>query len=333
MSCGADAQAKLWPLAFDLIDKNDVDGGSAFERTRVNPLQVYSGDEAFNAIDHQYGTECFATVSSQLQIWDINRSHALSTIPWGSETQVAVKWNKAEPNVLASSSSDRMITLYDSRLKTALRKVQLPGKSNSLCWNPREPFHFTAANEDHNLYTFDMRKLKSAYGIHRDFMSSVMSVDYNPNGKEFCAGSYDQTLRIFKVSKGTSREVYHTKRMNRVFSVLFSQDSRYVMSGSDDTNIRLWKAEASKPLQHLHPVEKEKLDYQEKLKKRYGHLSEINRIARHRHVPLSIYNAKKKKKVMLDAAKAKQRRMLLHRKKGSVPIKPAKEAIVGEIKE
>jgi WD repeat and SOF domain-containing protein 1 len=28
-----------------------------------------------------------------------------------------------------------------------------------VCWNPMEAFNFTAANEDHNCYTFDMRRM------------------------------------------------------------------------------------------------------------------------------------------------------------------------------
>lgn len=240
LSCGSDARVQLWPLAFDLIDKNSVDDPLQRQPV-VKSLQVYTGDEVFNGIDHQHNSEWFATVSSQLQIWDVNRSHPLNSIRWGHETQLTVKWNAAEKHVLASSSADKTITLYDSRLKSALRKVTLPGKSNALCWNPREPFNFTCANEDHNLYTFDMRKVDRALGIHKDFVSSVMSVDYNPTGKEFVAGSYDHTVRIFKASEGNSREVFHTRRMNRVFSVLFSQDSKYVISGSDDSNIRIWK--------------------------------------------------------------------------------------------
>jgi WD repeat and SOF domain-containing protein 1 len=102
-------------------------------------------------------------------------------------------------------------------MTSALQKIELPGRTNAICWNPMEPSYFTCANEDHNLYTFDMRFMKSAHGIHRDFLSSVMSVDYSPTGREFVAGGYDMTMRIFERSKGTSREVYFTRRMNRVF--------------------------------------------------------------------------------------------------------------------
>lgn len=261
LSCGSDAQARLWPLQFDVFDKFDVDA-RPHDRIKFQPIQAFAGDEGFNAVDHQYGTDCFATVSSKLQIWDVHRSVPIATIPWGCESIHTVRWNHAEPHILAAAASDCTISLYDSRARAPLKKLVLPGKSNSLCFNPREPYYFTAANEDHSLLTFDMRYLNQASGVHRDFMSAVMSVDYrfslpfiifvfealivflilfSPTGREFVAGSYDSTVRIFPTNGISSREVYHTRRMGRVFCVLFSQDARFVLSGSDDSNIRIWK--------------------------------------------------------------------------------------------
>ena len=45
--------------------------------------------------------------------------------------------------------------------------------TNAIDWNPREPFNFTVANEDHNAYTFDMRKLDHALMVHKDHVSAV----------------------------------------------------------------------------------------------------------------------------------------------------------------
>ena len=41
--------------------------------------------------------------------------------------------------------------------------------SNKVAWNPREPFNFVLANEDFNLYSFDMRNLDKALLIHKVF--------------------------------------------------------------------------------------------------------------------------------------------------------------------
>lgn len=42
-------------------------------------------------------------------------------------------------------------------------------RSNRVSWNPIEPFNFVVANEDCNLYSFDMRRLESAAVVHKDF--------------------------------------------------------------------------------------------------------------------------------------------------------------------
>lgn len=148
---------------------------------------------------------------------------------------------QAEPDVMATAGSDRGIALYDLRTSTPIRKLIMQTKTNSIAWNPMEAFNFTAASEDCNLYTYDMRKLQSASCVHKDFVSAVMDVDYSPTGREFVAGSYDRSVRIFSHNGGHSKEVYHTKRMQRIFAVRFSGDGSYVFSGSDDMNVRVWK--------------------------------------------------------------------------------------------
>lgn len=39
-------------------------------------------------------------------------------------------------------------------------------KSNAISWNPMEAMKFVVANEDGNLYTYDMRNLKVATCVH-----------------------------------------------------------------------------------------------------------------------------------------------------------------------
>ncbi|CAM9707043.1 unnamed protein product, partial [Heterosigma akashiwo] len=161
------------------------------------------------------------------------------------------------------------------RNKYIYAQVILQMRTNKVAWNPMEPFYFVAANEDHNLYTFDMRNMERAIVIHKDHVSAVMDVAFSPTGREFVSGSYDRTTRIFGYRSGKSREVYHTKRMHRIFCVNFSADSRFILTGSDDTNIRIWKARAAKPVAKMALREERKMAYRESLKKRFGHLPEV----------------------------------------------------------
>lgn len=49
-----------------------------------------------------------------------------------------------------------------------LRQVVLQMRSNAVAWNPQEPMNFVCANEDTNLYTFDLRNLNQVSGSHED---------------------------------------------------------------------------------------------------------------------------------------------------------------------
>lgn len=45
--------------------------------------------------------------------------------------------------------------------------------TNAIAWNPMEAFNFSIANEDHNCYTYDMRKLDIAQNVHVDHVAAV----------------------------------------------------------------------------------------------------------------------------------------------------------------
>ena len=177
------------------------------------------------------------------------------------------------------------------------------------------------ANEDHNIYTFDMRNMARAINIGKDHVAAVLDIDYSPTGQEIVTGSYDRTIRIFGSRDGRSREVYHTNRMQKIFCVKFSMDSKFVLSGSDDGNIRLWKAVASDKLGHLTVREKNSREYANALKERYKHMPEIHRIDKQRKVPTAISSAGKKKRSMLQSVVRKEENERKHSAPGSKPYK------------
>lgn len=337
VSCGTDCTVRLWnvPVASmtDLdIPANGISNMDGSSDNIVEPLAVHVWKNAFWAVDHQWGDDQFATAGAQVDIWNHNRSEPVRTFEWGNDTVISVRFNPGERDVLATSGSDRSITLYDVRKSSPIRRIIMMTKTNSICWNPMEPINFTAANEDCNCYTYDLRKLDEAKCVHKDHVSSVMDVDYSHTGREFVTGSYDRTIRIFPYNGGHSREIYHTKRMQRVFCVKFSCDASYVISGSDDTNLRLWKAKASEQLGVILPRERRKHEYMEAVKKRYQHLDEVKRIVRHRHLPKAVYKASNLIRTMRDSERRKEARRKKHSTPGSITTKPLRsKKIIQEI--
>eukprot|EP00753_Platysulcus_tardus_P022782 PLAT9991.1.p1 GENE.PLAT9991.1~~PLAT9991.1.p1 ORF type:complete len:461 (-),score=156.38 PLAT9991.1:82-1437(-) len=325
-SAGDDCIIKQWPFVME------PGGGSGDADGEPEPVATYMASSPLRGIDHHWSESQFVTAGEQLDVWDTARSVPLHSFTWGADSVLSARYNPAEESLVASTGADRSVCLYDLRGGSAVRKVVLAMRSNAVAWNPMAPMRFTVANEDNNLYTFDMRRLKEPMKMHADHLSAVMDVSYSPTGKEFVSGSYDRTVRIFREHAGHSRDVYHTRRMQRVFCVRYSADARFIVSGSDDTNLRLWKAQASRPIGRLLPRERAKMDYLKKLKARYAHHAEVKRIARHRHMPRSLLAVKRQRQIMREAVRRKQQNVMLHSKKGTIKrIKERRKAIVKEL--
>lgn len=227
----------------------------------------------------------------------------------------------------------RSILLYDTREAGAVRKVVMNLKTNALAWNPMEAMVFTAANEDYNLYTFDVRKLDRPANVLMDHTSAVVDVDYSPTGRELVSGSYDKTVRLWQSEQGRSREVYHTKRMQRLTAVAWSLDNKFVLSASDEMGIRVWKARASEKLGIMRDRERVALQYNEKLKEKYGQHPQVARIARHRQVPKHVKSAQAELKLIKTASKRKEANRRKHSKPGSVPFVSERDSHTVEEKE
>ncbi|CAM9525407.1 unnamed protein product [Chrysoparadoxa australica] len=303
-SCGDDGAIKQWDL------------GVASKSAAPEPTQVWQGGSGCKSMDHHWTEPRFATCGDVVDLWDEARAQPTQTYEWGADSINCVsRFNPAERCMLASTGSDRNICLYDTRAASPMRKVILQMRSNALCWNPQEPMNFVVANEDHNLYSFDMRSLKQPMMIHKDHVGAVLDVSFSPTGQEFASASYDRTIRLFGHRKGKSREVYHTKRMQRLFCVNFSRDGRFVLSGSDDTNVRIWKARASDKLGPSVPREQKKKAYTDSLQRRYAHMPEVRRIATRRHVPKLVRKLAAAEQVQKD----KEHRKVHQRKKHSKP--------------
>ncbi|KAF8548294.1 WD40 repeat-like protein [Imleria badia] len=318
LSCGVDCNIKLWDV-------------SPQEQTsQQKPLNVFAGKTPFNSIDRHRTDALFATASNIVQIWDENKSAAISnlTFPTATETVTSVRFNLAEASVLGSIGSDRSFTLYDIRTGKAERRVIMQMQSNALSWSPTFPTSVLLASEDHNLYTFDVRNLSTPTHVYKAHVAAVMSCDWSPTGLEFVSGGWDRTMRIWKEGRGTQPEVYHTKRMQRVSSSIFTADARFVISGSDDGNVRVWKAKASEKLGIITARERAAIEYRESLKDRWKHDQEVGKISRMRHLPKSVYQASKLKRTMLEAQRVKEERRRRHTRAGESKPKAERKKVV-----
>jgi WD repeat and SOF domain-containing protein 1 len=321
-SCGNDGTLRRWSVPQILAASGTMNTSEEGGPTKA-PLDTWRIQGNFQSIDHHWNERQFVTASdSAVQLWSPERSAPIQTHSnlWGSEDTVnIVRFNPAEPHLVANCSMDRGIGLHDLRTGSALKKTQLRMRCNDLQWNPMEPLNFVVANEDYQAYTFDMRRLKEPTHIYKGHTSAVMSVSWAPTGREFVTGSYDRTIRIFNLKErnGNSRDIYHAKRMQRLFTVNYTMDNAYIVSGSDDTNVRLWKARSSEKLGQLTTREESAMQYRKALVKKYEHLPEIRKIHRARKIPKTIKKQRDQAMIQKESSERKQANRIKHSKPGT----------------
>ncbi|KAL9107499.1 MAG: hypothetical protein Q9227_007601 [Pyrenula ochraceoflavens] len=318
LSCAADKTVKLFDPYSGIPDPS--------------VQTTYLGQAPFTGLSLHRHHATFAASSNNIALYDLKRpsSTPIQTLHWptSQDTITSVAFNQTETSILASTALDRAVVLYDIRTSVPLSKATLTMSSNAVSWNPMEAMNFAIASEDHNVYLFDMRKMDRALQVLKDHVAAVIDVDFSPTGEELVSAGYDRTLRLWDRGKGHSRDIYHTKRMQRVFSVRFTPDNNYVLSGSDDGNVRLWRTNASSRSGIKSAKQRQKLEYDQALIKRYAHMPEIRRIRRHRHLPKLVKKAGDIKKEELAAIKRKEENVRKHSKKGSMPRRSEREKMV-----
>ncbi|QPC75947.1 hypothetical protein HYE68_006699 [Fusarium pseudograminearum] len=304
LTCAADKTVKLF-------DPYNTPSNAA-------PISSWLGSGAFTSLSHHRSNNSFAAASSAIHIYDLERHTAAPEVlkwPTSVDTITDVAFNQVETSILGSCSNDRSIVIYDLRTSTPVTKTVLKFASNRLSWSPMEAFNLAVANEDHQIYLFDMRKMDRALNILKDHVAAVMDVEWSPTGEELVSASWDRTVRLWNRDSGHSRDIYHTKRMQRVTAARWTPDARYILSGSDDGNVRLWRVNASRREGVKSARQRQALEYNDALIERYQHMPEVRRIHRHRHVPKVLKKAGQIKSEELKSIKRREENERRHSKK------------------
>ncbi|EZG55933.1 SOF1-like domain protein [Gregarina niphandrodes] len=338
LSCGRDQYIKQWAVEkhfrVGLAAEADIEnrGGvihhdlwqdGAGSVGSIRPVNTFHDpDGPLFGVDSHDEASRFVTAGSRVSVWDLSKTAPVAQMASGAGgcVQRFVQWSPSDMNLVLSASSNNTVELFDVRQGDMVQSVALAMQSNSGAWNPMRPFEFAVANDDHNVYTFDIRNFASAKHVYCGFVHAALSVAYAPTGKELCAGGQDETVRIWTHGERFSRDVYHNRRMQSVTSVLYSGDSKYILSGSADFNVRLWKANASEKLNGaVSRKEADAINYRRALLRKYAHMPQVKHIQHQRHLPKYIYNMNKQKLVHHKADRERKER-------GGQIIKPLRQS-------
>eukprot|EP01053_Blabericola_migrator_P004442 Blabericola_migrator_1__4441@NODE_237_length_10988_cov_176_358575_g201_i0_p2_GENE_NODE_237_length_10988_cov_176_358575_g201_i0NODE_237_length_10988_cov_176_358575_g201_i0_p2_ORF_typecomplete_len511_score108_25WD40/PF00400_32/0_0017WD40/PF00400_32/0_00019WD40/PF00400_32/0_25WD40/PF00400_32/6_8e03WD40/PF00400_32/0_00052WD40/PF00400_32/3e05ANAPC4_WD40/PF12894_7/2_6e05ANAPC4_WD40/PF12894_7/0_00068ANAPC4_WD40/PF12894_7/0_006ANAPC4_WD40/PF12894_7/0_00017Sof1/PF04158_14/4_3e18Sof1/PF04158_14/8_1e03eIF2 len=345
-SCSRDHKVKMWPVQkyYDILRQDEeavADTGNLVQEYQdfvgdalakeETPIQVFTAPSALTCVDHRLELGQIVVTGEKIWIWDENRSTPLREFEWGTDSFYSAKWSPSETHIFTATSSDNSISLFDTRQNEGVQRVFLDMRTNMTCWNPQRPFQFAAANEDSNIYVFDIRQMDRALRIHYGFINAALDVDYSPAGSHIVGGSFDQTIRVWKDGEPRSHQLYHAQRMQIVLSTRFSGDGKYIYSGSADMNVRIWKTNASEILGSMNRRERLKVEEREALKEKFKEAPQIKRIMRHQTMPKYIKNQTKKRVIMTQAEKEKERRRLEHGQQAE--HKPYKEAMIRRVEQ
>lgn len=200
-----------------------------------------SKSENFKTIKSFPGDFFFATGGKELIMWDQKNFRPIQRLMWGVGSISKIDFNKNEPNLLSSLCCDRSIIIYDLRIKNPIKKIFLEMMSNDISWNPGVSHDFVVANENSNIYTFDLRNIIKPKKIYKDHVMSVNCLEHGSAGDSLLTGSSDTTARLYNLKVDRLVNVFYSERMKRILDIKFLLDQNFFLTGSDDSNLRIWK--------------------------------------------------------------------------------------------
>jgi len=225
ISCSDDNNLKLW---------------RTMENTKI-PIKVQKSDISMSKVEFNPTISYFLTAGKSILVWDFERFVPIQKIFQKEVSLSCIKFNPVEYNILISSASDRSVMLHDLRLHSPVKKFFMEMRSNDIIWSKANPWEFTIANEDSNLYKFDIRKINHVKKTYKGHVMPVQSIDQEKTGKLIISGSLDRTIRVHNSNTNFNANIFSSSRMSRILCVSFSSDGNLILSGSEDGNLRLWK--------------------------------------------------------------------------------------------
>jgi WD repeat and SOF domain-containing protein 1 len=179
-TCSTDMTVKMWEVDQDKR-RRDLDAASSpaasssssssllssASSAAVTPTSTYLHPHAVNCMDHHHAEPMFAAASSVVSLYNPLRPDPIHSFSWGADSINCVSFSPVEHHLLLSASSDRCVLLYDTRQRTAAKKILLLMQTNAIALSPLDAFYFLTASEDHNVYAFDLRRLDHAVCIHK----------------------------------------------------------------------------------------------------------------------------------------------------------------------
>jgi len=284
LSCSENNNMKLWRI---LENKKD-------------PIKSYQSEIDIQMVKFNPVSHFFLTTGRSIVLWDLETFTPVQKIYSEDISVSCAKFNPLEHNIILSSASDRSIMVHDLRLHLPIKKIFMDMRSNDIIWSPKNPWEFTVANEDSNLYSFDLRSISNIKKTYKGHVMPIQSLDQEKKDGMIVSGSLDRTIRIHQPKSDFDSVVFSSSRMSRVLCVSFSLDNNFILSGSEEGNLRIWK----KPEKILDSK------FLKKTKKNRIATFHLHRFYEKNFLPKLIFNIKKMKMKLNELNQIKKTRQV-----------------------
>lgn len=162
-----------------------------------------------------------------------------------------VAWSPKE-NVLASTSFDKTVKLWDLRERGAMARV-LEGHTDwvsSVTWSPTGDA-LASGSGDGTIRLWDARRGQQLGYSLNGHTRAVFDVAWCPGDANLLASaSADGSIAVWDVEERTPVRLFQDHN-GAVCCVAWSPDGRWLASGSEDRTIRIWDVFTSRPIRIL----------------------------------------------------------------------------------
>jgi len=191
-----------------------------------------------------------------LRIWDTNTGELILVIQSGS--MGPIDWSP--DGTMIATGSDYSTLPYPNSVAvwdvaTGLKLTNLGGYTEDVFvvdWSP-DGSQLLSASQDNTIRLWQVSELDDSYDFYRfpawenelfnpGYMSSVSSIDWNPEGTQLVSVDGDNDIRIWDSDSGelVNMFAYSTANFQGIGTVDWSPNGRYIADGGADNLVRIW---------------------------------------------------------------------------------------------
>jgi len=231
VSGSVDSTVRIW----------DVQKGKKIKILRGHKYTVFSV-----AINPNGTHIASASRDKTIKLWDISTGKRLRTLSGHTDIVCSVSWNP-DGNKLASASFDNTVRIWDARTGETIRIIGRDVFDNQVADAKFSPDgskivtaggNLTGATPRITIWDSESGSVLSRFSNHYD---TVVSVNWDKEGKRILTASYDTTAGIFNAENG-ERITTFTENADPLRQAALSKDENWLVTGSDGKKINIWNA-------------------------------------------------------------------------------------------